>query len=461
MATWSLSSTRAEISEYGEEWAEPELVDAVPAETWKQLSLDPALRPGDNGLYRLKAAQYVGVSRIPVGSSYIPLQIAPKFPSADIFFLSDYAYGKHRDLLLDSRLRAGTDVLLRDPAACLISWFLNEIESFARRRLRRSYVTGRDVFVGDYRGRELIEDYIESHLGIGHPERMPAEFFDLSVDTPANRLLRGSARHAALLAEQLTVPEAREAVLRQARRTIAAYNGVTDVRVTERDFVRLPGPLPRHYRPILEQTRAFVSGVHLNREIGLVTQDAFLWDMNILFQEALRGMLSAAPGIELDPERPGASVKNAVGGKVGSSTKVDPDYVAKIDGTKLLLDAKYKRTGAVGQAGGIDEGTEPDEEAKEIAVASTRIKISRSDIYQIVAYATHHKLTPAVPGLVYPVILSNGEHLPPPLLIDDFGPLVHLVFVDIGPSAKANLDEFLDTLRGVARSPALAPARAA
>jgi 5-methylcytosine-specific restriction enzyme subunit McrC len=240
----------------------------------------------------------------------------------------------------------------------------------------------------------------------------------------------------------LELAAARIALRKRARRTLALFAAVSDERLHPRTFRDLHRHgHPRHYAPILDRCEAFASGMHLEREIGDTTRQAFLWDMNVLFQEALRGMLDLWPAGALDTTRPRATIRSPTGQRL-SSAKVDPDYVLRGSWGTLLLDAKYKDTGLSA-------------DVQEIAVPGAgRVRVSRADVYQAVAYREHDEYPQAACGLVFPVALPPGQPLPQPRTVTGFGEPVHLLFVDVGAAAAANLNGFYE---GVAELVGLHP----
>jgi 5-methylcytosine-specific restriction endonuclease McrBC regulatory subunit McrC len=87
-------------------------------------------------------------------------------------------------------------------------------------------------------------------------------------------------------------------------------------------------------------------------------------------------------------------------------TSVLPDYVLQIGEGRLILDAKYKDPRLP---------AESSDEVLDLEVANQRsIRVHRSDIYQVVAYAQHARYGPAAVARVYPVVLQRDQQLPAP-----------------------------------------------
>src|SRR5688572_9424970 len=110
-----------------------QIVDRASPEEWAALGLTVQRQFGDAvGHWRIKAGGLVGVAELGQAASQVQVRIAPKI-DGDLFVLADWAFGKSRDLLEGTTLRAHIDVLRRDPAACLIAWYLDSLEAFVVR----------------------------------------------------------------------------------------------------------------------------------------------------------------------------------------------------------------------------------------------------------------------------------------------------------------------------------------
>jgi 5-methylcytosine-specific restriction endonuclease McrBC regulatory subunit McrC len=175
--------------------------------------------------------------------------------------------------------------------------------------------------------------------------------------------------------------------------------------------------------------------IYLSTEAGGHHQDAFLWDMNFLFEDAVRGIFETWSDVELLAPRAPILVTSGAG-TVRARTRAKPDYVLNTPAGVVVLDAKYKETGAVGSSDDV-----------EVDVLGQRLRVTTRDIYQVVAYGQHDQLRPSQLGLVYPIVLSAGQVLPKPHVIRGFSHPIRVHFVDIGPSAAANVNVFRDQLR--------------
>ena len=438
--TWRVGDSELSVREEGPVLAEDHLVQAFPMEAWAELGLTISRTPATPaGLWNVSAGRRVGVARLQGDSSYAPqVCIEPKFEGADIFFLADHAWGRNRDLLEQSRLEANLAPLRTDPAACLLSWFLADLSTFTRRSLRHDYILRQEVFTGRVRGRLLLSQYARRHLPRAQAQRVPCQFFEFTRDNLANRILKHTLRRVAQMIPEVRIPEARRALRAQSETISPYFSAVGDQDVRRDDFnrLRLRGPL-RHYQPIIEKSRAMLQRTYLSTELGTHVQSAFLWDMSLLFQEAIRGVLGRA-GLVLDRKRGTARFCRANGQPIAIS-RVDPDYVLRIGSNTTVLDAKYKETG-------VAPG---DESFTTEVLPSQRIRVRRSDIYQLIAYSRHAQHRTGRVALIYPVVLQAGEVLPTPHRVLGFAEEVSILFMDIGGLAQQSLPQFISEVEAL------------
>ncbi len=437
---WQTGDALLEIKEHETVLAPAEVVEALPAEMWGGVGLSVRRHLGDpEGRWRVSAGQYVGLARLGSRGGYRPhLSVRPKI-AADIFFLSDYAFEAERDLLADQELQAELAALSEDPAACLLAWFLAEAEAFAKRWIRRDYILKREVFEGRVRGRLLVADYARTFVPRAQAHRAPCQFFELTQNNLANQILKAAVRRVAKVARLVPVTAARQTLERRVNRLLPLFAGISDITVVRGDYnrLRLRGAL-RHYGPMIRKSRAMLEGMYVSEALGPRTEDAFLWDMNVLFERSLRGIIASWPEGSLATIRSSARIVDG-DGHVKRRSKVAPDLVLTTQDGRLILDAKYKDT----------DSREVEEGDAEITVARSRFRVGRADIYQAISYGQHLKLKPATVGLVYPVSLAEDEQLPAPLRVVGFSEDVYLLFLDVGPQARGNLPAFYEALGNI------------
>lgn len=443
--TWDLSRADLWVREQATVRASDAFVAEFPSQLWEPLGLTVARPPGDPS-WTIRASDRVGLVRVDVAGTQAQLRVTPKLPDLDLFFLADWAYGSTSTAkrLLDGR--AELDAIRSEPAACLLAWYLAEAVAFATRWVRRGYISRDQDLVGRVRGRIDVARYVSRSLTSAQPHVVPCHFFEPSHNTLPNQYLKAGVRRAAALARVITNPYARQFILELSHRGLALLAAVDDVEFTAQQGRRLnlAGPM-RHYRPIASFTTALLDGTYLSTQPGSHAQEAILWPLNTMYEQALRNVLAEWPGGRLEPApQLQASVIGVDGTRLGGS-RVTPDFVLSVPGRRLALDAKYKEVLAT------DDPGQPNVDAVEVApTRRVRVRVRRSDIYQAVAYGRHDRLRPCAVGLIYPVTLQRDEPLPAPVHVDGFDPAVHVIFFDTGPHASAHLDGFYGVLDSLA-----------
>lgn len=439
-----------EVFEHGRVAIPDDVANATAAEFWKSIDCTVSRGVADP-TWTLQAGNSVGVTRVSTLAGEVTVHIRPKLETADVFFLADYAYEQRHDpLTILDHDQVTLDVLLRDPSACLLAWHARTIRAFAARWLRRDYHTARRVLDGKAKGRIVMNRYVSAHLALGDAARVPCQIQERTQDTPNNRVLKAGLRYIANASHALPVPAARRAVMRQVNATLPLFANVSDIRVSPSDIRSTSTKgAQRHYTAVLRATLGLLQGKLMGDQLGTTSAThGFMWRMPTLFQEAVRGLLDSAPEMVLETARPGSARIHDADGARRRTSKVDPDLVLRgMDGaTLLLVDTKYKDA--------LPTSLAQDSEDETVTQVSDRhrIKVSRSDIYQVVAYRQHERWPGSIAALLYPVVLSETEDLPPPMTVRGFGDNVLLMFIDVGRRARSNLPTFLETIRSLTQT---------
>lgn len=434
--------TTLEVRERGRIEVADDVVSATPPAFWKDADCTVTRGAGE-ACWILKAGDSVGVTRTVTEVGDVTLRIRPKLDTADPFFLAEYAYAQRQDplRLLDNDV--AMEALARDPSACLLAWHARSIHRFAARWLRRDYRTVDRALQGKVKGRILVSRYVSHHLAAGDAATVPCRLPERTQDTANNRLLKAALRFIVSASHSLEVPAARRVVLREAKAALPLFANVADVRVSPRAIRETSSRGPnRHYAPVLAASISLLKGQLLGDRLGSdVDTTSFMWQMPVLFQEAVRGIVDSAAGVTLLPREIGSTSIVDSRGKKRARSHADPDLVLDVYGTTLLVDTKYKDA----MPSGHDE-----DEMLSVVADRHRVKVSRDDIYQAVAYRQHEKWPCSTSALLYPLVLADGDDLPSPLRVLGFGEPVWLLFIDVGKQAARNLPRFTAILRGLA-----------
>lgn len=426
--------------------------ELLPTTFWSTADCTIHRAPGDDA-WTLTAGDSVGVTRMTTSDVDVTLTITPKLPDGDVFFLADYAFDQRHDpLRVPDFDTPALEAVHADPTAALLLWHVNTINRFAARWLARDYRTTDHVFSGKVRGRILLDRYVKNHLAIGAAHHIPCRTLERTEDTPNNRILKAGLRYVAALSHTLTVPAAGAAVRQHVAAALPRYAQVADITATPaalRDTTTR-GP-QRHYAHVLNATRTLLARQFTDLHAGTLRTQSFLWQMPILFQEAVRGILTSLPDIDLDNGRPPTASVTTMHGQKLRTSKVDPDLVLHTaGGATILLDTKYKNVLA---QSGPSAGDSPE---SVMITPRHRITVSRADIYQAVAYRHHDRWShpTTTSGLLFPVSLPADVPLPDPHYVHGFGQTIPLLFIDIGPRARQNLPHFRAALQSLSSQPA-------
>lgn len=430
-----------ELVEYVDSPISDELVQTVDASFWKELGIKISRRPDEAG-WRARADSFSGIARVHNGDVDLTVVIRPKLEGADVIFLAEHAYGQRTDALRRPKAdRVGIDSDYADPVAAFLIWYVEAVSDFATRWLRRNYRSRHVTLHGKVRGRFLVSRYVSQNLSTARNADIPAVITERTIDTPNNRLLKAGLRRVAKLAATLPGASARRAVRAAVNAALPRFAEVTDTKIgsVELRATTTSGP-ERHYATILQATKDLLSGTYLGVSLGTVATESFVWSMPHLFQEALRSILHEWEDAALDQTtRPNGKILDGDGATLRRS-RIDPDYVLDSPTGRLLLDAKYKDA---------LRDRKDDSELLSIGANKVKVNVSRSDLYQMVAYRQQPEWVGAATVLVYPIVLTDAESLPLPHQFVGLGEPVSLIFIDIGPRARATLPAFYEQLRSL------------
>lgn len=295
----------------------------------------------------VQARQYVGVTR--VGQRTI--QILPKIYDRDeenlgyLVFLLGYT----RRL----RLRqAGTVGYAQLEGSFLEIWirhFTIELRDLLRAQHKQRYVETEER-LGFLRGKLLVEREL---AGTGILTGRYACRYDLF--TP-DHLLNQALKFCNGLLLRQTRAAANRIVLQQ-NDALLSDVAHRPIRASDLDRIHLDR-LDRGYEPILSLCRLLLEHSTLDLRAGRITQLAFVFDMNRLFEEFVAEFLRRHIGrIKVRDQRRLVDVKYQHNlGKLFGKFNMEADLILTDDtGAKLLVDTKYKALDAAKQHGGLDQ----------------------------------------------------------------------------------------------------------
>lgn len=282
----------------------------------------------------LQVRQYVGV----VKAGGVTLQVLPKIYDREdenlgfLIFLLRYT---RRLRLKQSRL-SDYDKLQGSFLEIWIRHFASELNRLLRTQPKHRYVEieERTQFL---RGKLLTERELAGTNTLTARHACRYEIF-----TPDHLLNQALKFCNNLLLRQAETPSTRALLEENAARLAE----VSDRRVMSADLDRVhPNRLDTEYEPLLGMCRLLLEGYSPGMEAGEVEQLAFVFDMNVLFEEFVAEFLRRhKDGIELDGGRRLKRVaRQQVLGKLFGEFNMEVDLVLEdSEGEKFLVDTKYK-----------------------------------------------------------------------------------------------------------------------
>lgn len=304
-------------------------------------------------------AQHVGLVTLPSGRR---LEVRPKVPARNLFYMVSMAYD-----LPDPFLDAPANVdRFEDVLSAIVARFASMVEEQIDRGLYRSYVETEDN-LSTVRGRIMVADDMRRNHVLRH--RTYCRYSEYAWDVPENQVLRQVVR----LLDGWQLPSR----LRRRLRTLdAALEEITPGSFVASDLDRFNyHRMNVDYRPLHMLCKFFLDGTSPSEESGPFGFEAFLLDMNRLFEafvtRTLQNLVSAP--LTVRPQLAGAL-------DTRGSVPIRPDMVIRLGNRNLVVaDCKYKR---------LDAGQH-----------------KQQDLYQMLAYCTALGVERGI--LVYP------QHLVP------------------------------------------------
>jgi 5-methylcytosine-specific restriction enzyme subunit McrC len=342
--------------------------------------------PGATDRYDLTPNSFVGGVTI---MDRIALEIQPKLPVARVVFMLSYALDplafKHRE---DFGFAEASTVV----EAIVLAFDAHLQRAFSGGLLSgyRTYEEALSVV----RGRVRFDDQLRRHFGRFPP--VEARFDEFTEDTLENRLIRAAITRLRRLTLRLSTSGL----------TLSRYEALLE-RVTGVEFGRheIPrvtyGRLNAHYRGAVEMARLILRSSSFEVGHGVVRANAFLVDMNEVFENfvvvALRETLGLSEWSFPQGGRPGFELDRA------RRISLEPD-ISWWDGAtcNFVGDLKYKRI-----SGTPDGAVGPN-----------------ADLYQLLAYVTAAGLSSGT------LIYAAGEREPGNYYVRNIGTQLKVRTVD-------------------------------
>jgi 5-methylcytosine-specific restriction enzyme subunit McrC len=273
--------------------------------------------------YILNSRQHIGLVTLP---SERRLECHPKVPARNLFVMLAAAFD-----LPDPFLDAPAVVdRLEDILHFIVNRFAGLVEELLDRGAYRSYVEEEDnlAFV---RGRIMVADDLRQNSILR--QRTLCRYAEYSWDVPENRVIRQVVQ---LLVGSGLQPD----VIRRLRRLDGLLEEVSPGRFTAAD---LDGfvyhRLNEEYRPIHRLCRLFLEAASPSETTGAIAFDAFLFDMNRLFESYVTQVIRERAPIDVE-----VRAQRIIYLDENQEIELKPDIVFRWRGKPVLVaDCKYKR----------------------------------------------------------------------------------------------------------------------
>ncbi len=356
------------------------------------------------------------------------LIIQPKIPDSATGMLATILEEKF-DKAFQMKERSVTTLF--SPSAWIATMYLDRLENFLN-NIRPRGEEREQEFHGKVRGKILMSQYLKRNY-LTRRQFVPCRYLDWTMDNLPNQILK-----YALELSQRTIANSSNQVFQNrigvARRCAGPLAGVSLMRISQEDFIRvkslLAGPF-RPYREIVNLAGLLISNI-----------DPFSFDGEEVRQGPLVDLISigeTSTGLRWDlvnmPNLFEAYLRYITGGEKASielemsanpewdldqKKRIEPDCLVHHENRTYVLDGKYKQIfddnqpRARVEKGGdhviLQEWTKwitTEEETNDEHSESRKKCVSSADVYQVAAYATHKDIKSDFAGLVYPC--GNSE----------------------------------------------------
>lgn len=265
---------------------------------------------------------YVGSVSLSAGRSIV---VRPK---ADVGCLPDLLALAYRTMAAPARVGAAEHGRTT-PTEWLLLQVISEVEAVAARGLRRGYEERRELL-------PFVRGRVRPALD---PSRLPlvdCEYTDFTLDTPENRLLRGTL-------EVLAPIVANFAVRRRYRNLLGFFGTVTPAHPTLHAFDRVRlSPLSAYYGPALGLCRLALEGAGLADTPDAVPAPAFFVPMWRVWEAAIQNILTdeGIAGLRFQPEY-ADKILNVVGNPSPKVLLIPDVVIGPRQAPTRVIDAKW------------------------------------------------------------------------------------------------------------------------
>lgn len=343
------------------------------------------------------------------GKRGVPLIVKPKIEDIDAvtMFTQVAAYGYPESMeslygfMADEPLVEGKP--LQDLSLFQVAVYLKELAQFCQRELRIDFTSACENLEGRVKGKVLIMENLRCNLVHSRLEKVACRFERMTIDTPANRILKWALKLSMKFLTQYPQEKNLLPLWNWARNATAALSRVSETKMTPSDFLgNHYGGLMQRYKKMHALARVLIRRLRIDaegkvEEIEEKGETVPFWiDMDKLFEGYVGVLLRQTPKADFEAQKEGEfewSINKALfilrrpkRKAENASFVVRPDYIAKDRST--VVDAKYKEYLQTKEDGrvtiaGKSNNLSQDEQSDNFGYRSLN-----DDIYQVIAYST-------------------------------------------------------------------------
>jgi 5-methylcytosine-specific restriction endonuclease McrBC regulatory subunit McrC len=249
---------------------------------------------------RIKASCYVGATAfdppVPVKKGKIDTQlrqviITPKICDreegwADFLRMLEVAYNIK---VPDLRKEKSELDRVKDLRPILALVYARAVEDLLKKRLRRNYVVRVDRLNSRVKGKLLLAPYIREQVARGQPQIAVCQYYELTPDTPLNRIVKAGLWAAKRLVAAADNP-GWDRLSGELNKSLGLMGFVQDVRITRADCARVRlHAQNRYYETAFMLAQLLLFACRFEYESGSYAVAGFFLDMNDLFDAELPG----------------------------------------------------------------------------------------------------------------------------------------------------------------------------
>ncbi len=379
----------------------------------------------DEGVWKhfLQANHHIGIETF---GDYQVI-VKPKIEAPEILYLLNDAY-----LYSPPDLRDEVELFNRSSSiqAIFVYWFLNRLSEFVKRHFARNFVLKKETLPSKVKGKLLVSQYIKSSLPRFKHYDIPCQYFDLTVNTIENQIIRFAMELCRKSLHLFANEEISQSVIKLLNISEPYFGTVELKRIYESDFnkIRYVGRFNK-YEEIHKLCRILIKATQPILEHGALQINSFTLDMNELFERFIFGILSKKfSGMRYQ--------SSGYGYFIGNKRKnLIPDGLLDTGDLRIIFDAKYK-----------DLYDIEFDDNNSTLIDGGGFRVKNTDIYQMIGYLNSEEINGDLAILIYPKLTTE------PVLVKKFNKSIYIIGIDLKNISKESKNLFTQQVSDIINS---------